>query len=390
MKKILSLSVLLSSFVFGFAQNFQASIQPLPGAAAGVTVFSKTSVTKTGKVSSLTITIAIPVSVGPRPAISVDNSANTFIGYDIYNAVNQPIAGVPHYIWNVLGTGDVVPAGASRTFTAGVDVPMAVINFAGLPGLSSQIKMASLPNGGDLDPNPNSYFGLSIDGADVVNENAMFYGIPANSTASNDGQGYSGTSFAQTIALVPLPVRFLGFDALKKNNNADLTWKVANESVMTDHYEIERGFTANTLTMLASVPAKNNGNSSNVYTSADLNLSALRSSGKIYYRIKQVDKDGKFIYSETRLISLDGKTFDVSVYPNPAVNAGDLYIDLAKADKISIKLTDAAGKLVVNASINGINGLNKYSLNMAALAKGTYNVTVQSGTERKTLQIVKN
>lgn len=391
MKKIVSILFLIFSLSTGFAQTFQATIQPLAASGAGVIVFVNTSAIAgvTGKVSSLTITIAIPVSVGARPPISVDNTADPFISYDIYNAVDQTVDGSLHYIYNVLGTGDVSQAGATKTFTSGADVPLATINFNGNPAVSSQIKMVSLPDGG-IDPNPNSYFGFSIDGADVVDEFAMFYGLPLISEATNDGQGYAGTSFARTVPLVPLPVKFVSFNAVKNGNNAELTWKVENESVNADHYEIERSFTGTNFRTIGSTLAKNNGYTNNSYSSLDYNLSSLASDGKIYYRIKQVDKDGKFAYTEIRSIRLDGKTFDVSVYPNPIVTTTTVYVDLANADKINIRLLDASGKIIQNAAINGLKGLNSYNLNMAALSAGTYMIKVESGNQLKTIPVVKS
>jgi len=390
MKSIVAIFVSIFTITTGFAQTFQATIQPLPASGAGVTVSVKTPATVTGKVSSLTITIAIPVSVGTKPVIGVDNSADPYISYDVYNAINQTFDGAEHYIYNVLGTGDVVPAGASKVFTGGTDVPLAVISFSGgAPGITSQIKMANLPDGG-TDPNPNSYFGFSIDGADVVNLSAMFYGINLISTATNDGLGYSGTSFARTIPLVPLPISFLSFNALKKADNAQLDWSVQNESALTDRYEIERSFTVSDFKKIGTVAPLNNGNSNNSYVSTDYHLSSLNSSGKIYYRIKQVDRDGKFAYTEIRSVRLDGKTFDVSVYPNPLVSATKLYVDLADAAQVKIKLIDATGKVIQTEVFDGVKGLNPHPLNTGKLIAGTYMVQVEAGSQTKTVPVVKN
>lgn len=390
MKSILVVLVSFFAVTSGLAQTFQATIQPLPATGAGVTVCVKTPGTVTGKVSSLTITIAIPVSVGTRPVIGVDNSADPFIGYDVYNAVNQTFDGAEHYIYNVLGTGDVIPAGATKVFTGGVDVPMAVINFSGgAPGVSSQIKMANLPDGG-TDPNPNSYFGFSVDGSDVVNLSAMFYGINLISTATNDGLGYSGTSFARTVPLVPLPISFLSFNALKKADNAQLDWSVQNESALTDRYEIERSFTGSDFKKIGTVAPLNNGNSYNSYVSTDYNLSSLNSSGKIYYRIKQVDRDGRFVHTEIRSVRLDGKTFDLSVYPNPVVSTTKLYLDLADAAQVKIKLIDAAGKVVQTEVFDGVKGLNPHPLNTTKLIAGTYMVQVEAGNQTRTIPVVKS
>ena len=192
-----------------------------------------------------------------------------------------------------------------------------------------------------------------------------------------------------TASAVVLPVKFLSFEANKISNNALLSWSVQNESAITDHYEIERSFNGRDFEMIGSVVARNNGNANNDYGSTDQNIAALRSSGKIYYRVKQVDRDGRFIYTEIRSVRLDGKTFDVSVYPNPVVSNSTVNIDLAKEGKITVMIVDASGKMINTVSFPGTKGLNKYALNMNQLASGTYLIKVLSGSENKTVSVVK-
>lgn len=391
MKKIISICILICSAVSAFAQLFSATIQPLPSSGAGVIVFLHNNgiAPLTGKVSSFTIAVAIPTSVGARPSITVDQPAGQTITFDSYNAINQVVDGQSHYIYNLLGTGDNSATGQTLTWAGGGDVQMLTLRFSGNPG-SSQIKMVSLPDGG-LDPNPNSYFGFSVDGVDRVDVDNMFYGLPLISEAENNigGQGYSGTSFARTVPLVPLPVRFTSFNVVKSNNNGLLNWSIENESAMADHYEVERSLNSTDFTNIGNTERKLNGANSNSYTFTDLNLTATRKSGLIYYRVKQVDRDGKFTYTEIKSVKVGADGFSVSVYPNPVVSSSSVDINLDEAGKINIMLIDAAGKLVRAAVIEGVKGVNTYPLNMNTLASGTYMIKVITGSEVKTVSIVK-
>ncbi|MBS1742183.1 MAG: T9SS type A sorting domain-containing protein [Bacteroidetes bacterium] len=391
MKKILSFCFLSFLTVIGFAQTFQATIQPLDASGNGVIVFVNTSAFPgiTGKVSSLTITIAIPTSVGARPPISIDNTADPYITYDVYNAINQVVDGESHYIYNILGTGDVTQPGATMTWSSGSDVPMATIRFNGTnAAISSQIKMVSLPDGGS-DPNPNSFFGFSVDGIDRVDEFAMFYGLPLISEAVNDGQGYFGTSFARTIPLVPLPVKFTSFNVVKKDNDGLLTWSIENESSMADHYEVERSLNAVDFTVINTTARKLNGASSNAYNYTDANLTAVRKTGLIYYRIKQVDKDGKFVYTDIKSVKVGSNGFNVSVYPNPVVSNSEVDINLNEAGRINIQLFDATGKLISASVLEGVKGLNTHPLNMSKLSSGTYMVRIIAGEQVQTIPVIK-
>lgn len=389
MKKYLATYILVFLSMGVFAQaTFQASIQPVPASAA-VTVLVKTPTAKTGKPSGLTITIAIPVSVGIRPSISVSfNNPNIALSVAPYNAINQDIAGVSHYIYNILAEGNVTAGASPETYSANVDIPIATIGFSGNSAVSSQIKLVNLPDGG-TDPNQNSYFGFSIDGADVVNAPVMFYSIPSISTAVNDGSGYSGTNYVQTTGAVPLPVKFLGFNAIKKNNDAMLTWQIENESSITDRYEIERSLSGTDFKKIAVVPAKNNGNSRNSYDLADENLSSVRASGIFYYRIKQIDKDNKSVYSDIRSVRLNSKGIVIGVYPNPVKAIAKVSIDMEQDDKATVSITDASGKQVQTQQMLLFKGSNIKNINMGGIAAGSYILKVQTATEAKTIPVVK-
>ena len=62
----------------------------------------------------------------------------------------------------------------------------------------------------------------------------------------------------------------------------------------------------------------------------------------------------------------------VSVYPNPTENI--LYIEMEETSKgsVSLQLLDATGKIVLRKTENFVEGNNKYSLDLSAIAAGNY------------------
>ena len=66
------------------------------------------------------------------------------------------------------------------------------------------------------------------------------------------------------------------------------------------------------------------------YGFTDNNISTLGVS-IVYYRLKQVDIDGKFVYSKIIALSLENKNI-VLLYPNPAINEVNLAVTVSKAD----------------------------------------------------------
>ncbi len=108
-----------------------------------------------------------------------------------------------------------------------------------------------------------------------------------------------------------LPLNFLSFSTQKCNNNqVCLIWKTANEQNVS-HFEIERGTDGINFTTIAIKNANNQPQ--NTYTYID-DISTLQNSKKIYYRIKEVDNDGRSKQSNINLIQLDNK--GVLVYPS--------------------------------------------------------------------------
>lgn len=268
---------------------------------------------------------------------------------------------------------------ASNTYTPSPNgYDLFSIALQGTPATIPQIEMVSDLSSGDY------VFGV-VDGA----------GNLIDPGAGNQLYG-PGFSIASGVHILPLtnvtvPVKFNGFTAVKRENDGLLTWAVENESPVTDRYEIERSFNGLDFGKFATVNPKNNGLTANTYNLTDANLSGLRtSSGVIYYRIKQIDKDGRYVYSEIRSIRLDSKGFSVGVYPNPVKDVAVLSIDLLNNEAVSVVIIDAAGKQVQQVQIQGVKGLNVKRVSMGAFASGTYQFKVKTATEVKTISVVKD
>jgi predicted CopG family antitoxin len=110
--------------------------------------------------------------------------------------------------------------------------------------------------------------------------------------------------------------------------------------------------------------------------------------GTVYYRLKQVDKDGKVSYSKVIKLFANKDIGFVSVYPNPAtVNDIKVHIEVADSQKVYIRIIDIAGKVVysnLNTSLNA--GKNDCVItNKTKLLKGVYTVEVQSSEKKEVI-----
>ncbi|MBL0145852.1 MAG: T9SS type A sorting domain-containing protein [Chitinophagaceae bacterium] len=242
------------------------------------------------------------------------------------------------------------------------------------------------PSGG---PNSQMYWYVEVIGpGDVTDYANMYYGsvsLPPVNTGGID------TSWVALQPISILPIKSVTFNVTKNYNDAVLTWKVENEDNSADKYEVERSINGVDFFKIATVAPKSNGLAYNNYTSTDVNIASLVSNGLVYYRIKQVYKNGKFDYTETKYIKLsNNKGFNVSVFPNPVKDVATLNVDLNTASDVFVLVTDAAGKAIQKFTVNGVAGGNSKKLNMASLAAGTYMIKVTTASnEQKTIVVVK-
>lgn len=180
------------------------------------------------------------------------------------------------------------------------------------------------------------------------------------------------TFFFAKNTFAALPVSLLSFDAVKSNNKILLNWNTENE-VNLMQYEVEKSADGILFYKLTEVAPK--ANMANTYTAEDKNPL----SGYNYYRLKQLDKDGYFKYSNTVRVDFS-KKYSISIVPNPA---HDFIMINGAADFKQIALIDATGKLVRQfVKTTG----NKYSI--AGLQKGIYLLLLTTGSEKQVQKLI--
>lgn len=378
MKRILSFwfftLVFLSS---ALSQTFQATIKK-GSAGNSVYIVVKPSADITGQISSMQFAIAIPKSISPAamPGYSITSLVTglTYGGTGIQTS-EETADGVLSYVYTFSGVGDAtVP---NTAYVGGTEYNIAEVFLYGDPVLTS-VKLIQLPNGGTTS---NSNFYMAIGGNEVENPTVQFYGTGA----VNDGQSFSGTSFA-IIADITLPVKFLSFYAIKSGDNAHLSWTVANDAD-NKYFDLERSTNTSNFIAFARVNALENGKNTNSYEATDGVLSK-HGSKDLYYRIKQVDKNGAVRYSIVRQLNL-GQSVAMSLFPNPARSMSKLVVDAPSAGKAAIVLRDATGKQVQVMNVQFVKGINQKDINVSSLPTGDYNVTVITEGLNQTLKFSK-
>src|SRR5690606_34232395 len=117
----------------------------------------------------------------------------------------------------------------------------------------------------------------------------------------------------------PLPVTWLYFKGENKGEDNVLTWATASEK-NNEYFELERSLDAQNWTTIGQIEAAGYSTTTQTYFYTDKNAPF----GRVYYRVKQVDFDGKYEYAENvvsleRGFAKEAEELDFLLYPNPNV-----------------------------------------------------------------------
>jgi hypothetical protein len=178
-----------------------------------------------------------------------------------------------------------------------------------------------------------------------------------------------------TLTQGPLPVLGLEFNAKRINSNkVQLDWKTAQEIDNKGFYVERKKESEINFTQLQFVKsAAPNGNSSLplTYMHVDTNSFA----GKTYYRLKQEDIDGKFMYSTVRLVNgNNGKIISMKAWPIPST--GPVNIVAEGIEKDVLLVYDNNGRLIKQLTITA-----QTPMQLTGLAPGSYIVKLGSQKE---------
>lgn len=226
----------------------------------------------------------------------------------------------------------------------------------------------------------------------VSDLNLKFYsvGVAANSNGSSSGD-YVYTSLINSSFTV-LPVLLTSFSAKVENNSSvKLQWQTANEQ-NSDFFIIERSQNGQTFESIDQVNAAGNSSLPRNYAFTDKNPS-VGTQSKIIYRLKQVDKDQSYFYSDMVSVKLiTSKISMEALVPNVVKKSQStsVRISVPSSTLFQIVLTDGLGKKVFSTRYYAQEGYNSINIPASAYnnAAGTYFLYVQGGDFRKTERLI--
>lgn len=170
-------------------------------------------------------------------------------------------------------------------------------------------------------------------------------------------------------AEVVVPLKLLSFSGVRTYNENVLNWETTNE-INTKNFIVERAYLGTNFFEITNVLAK--GNAANNYRFIDNSAQ----SGVIYYRLKMVDVDGRFTYSNTIKLDVEKGTL-VQIFPNPVKDMLTVSVNSNLVNKYAVLMNMQGTRLQI-VNINS----QTFTLDLSNYSSGVYLLKVE-GVEVK-------
>lgn len=194
-----------------------------------------------------------------------------------------------------------------------------------------------------------------MSGSDNYSTRELFSGAQnARQTATHVQGTFSITIPAADAAIVEfsnttLPVTLIGFTAEKSNTGTLLQWKTSDET-NNKEFVIERSTDGKAFRAIGKVAGSGDSSKEQSYAYHDVAPVA----GAInYYRLKQVDFDGKSERSAVRPVNYrdsDDTKSRINIYPNPGADELNIRLGESLEGKVMVRLVDMNGKCMLSRS----------------------------------------
>lgn len=194
--------------------------------------------------------------------------------------------------------------------------------------------------------------------------------------------------FTGTSDLSPLPVKLASFNAAKTNRDALVNWVTASERNMLK-YEVERSEDGSLFNRVGEVRSVGNSTTTMKYSFTDAGVADRIRGEQAFYRLKMINRDGSFEYSEIRKVVF-GRAATLTVYPNPFSETVTLQWDTEINDLGEIIITDIFGKEVATVTSNSNVVNNRVEISeLTGLSAGVYIIKARINGTDYTHKVVK-
>lgn len=182
-----------------------------------------------------------------------------------------------------------------------------------------------------------------------------------------------------------LPVEFISFTGKADGRSNKLDWATASE-MNNSHFEIERSADGMEFERIGIEYGIGNSTELVEYYFMDENPLS-----KAYYRLKQVDFDGQYDYSEIIVITRPiDNPLEGTVKPNPTRGLSMLEFSVVNDGEVDITIINIGGRTMSAQRYAAALGLNQVELDLTSYANGVYFISIHSNGERTLTRLIKS
>ncbi|GAB4132367.1 MAG: hypothetical protein Fur0015_05930 [Ignavibacteriales bacterium] len=336
---------------------------------------------------------------------TIDMDLNTSSGDYFANFQNSAISAIKSYIYVRQGSSstkfNIGLAKSSSTsltwFSNELDINttyLIVVAYTFVPGTGNDVsKLWINPSLTGSEPSPD----ISISTGTDANDIGL---IQFRQQQKSGDMQIDGIRVSDSWSLAPLPVQLTSFNAGLYDGNVKLNWSTATE-VNNYGFEVERASHNSTSLNVTGwknigfVQGNGNSNSPKDYTFVDVNPPT----GKVLYRLKQIDYDGKFEYTIITEVNIDiPQQFVLEQnFPNPfnpetiiKYSIPNITLSLSmSAVNVTLKVYDILGNEVSTlVNIKQQPGNYEVKFDGSQLPSGVYFYKLQSGNFVQTKKFI--
>ncbi len=225
-----------------------------------------------------------------------------------------------------------------------------------------------------------------------VSAPTVFTTTPFTRTTLAGANGYalqvsvpSFSTFYFANVTATLPVYLISFTGSISNDIARLQWVTDNENG-TKYYVMERSTDGNKFDSIGIVMASGVTGKYTYNFPDDVSRLTCNS---VYYRLKIMDADGEFKYSNIVDLPLPGVAGTLSIHPNPVANLLNVDLNAVANDRIIWQMLDNSGRVLMQGNTYVQKGQNTFSIEVGKLQRGIYFLKVMGSSISQGIKVEK-
>ncbi len=271
---------------------------------------------------------------------------------------------------------------ASSGSPSGYGFQLFITNSVGVPldiaysNLGANVKQTTLPNGrtylehNGISANNVFSFDYNILPSTNIDQIVKVYVAAVAVDANGFNSGDSGSnSFEFNLLRFQLPVELTNFEASSQGTSVQLDWTTETEQD-NDYFAIEHSIDGINFTNIKTIEGAGTTDERQAYTYTHMNPV----SGENYYRLRQVDFDGKESFSEVVVAKIERKS--ITAFPQPAAEHATIYVNADVNESATLQVHDFMGRMIHTENVNLVSGENLIDMNCSQWASGHYVISI--------------